>query len=343
MLVPSARLRGRGRAVGAATTGEVALGDDRQLGVRAACTPRWSGATTIEPPGLVRSPTPSVDAPGSRGRGRAGARAGASAEPSPSAATTTRIAVARSARSAGRSGRCRRRRPDPSRTPATSGVSGDSGVESIDQNAFAPGEERGRARRGGGGTTCRGRAPTSRPAPWRGRPPRRAGRAARSRIRRGSTSSDLGRVGQHVGEQRTLAHRRSATAASSPCRRSAAPSTRRSHCSRPHGSAGRPASRPGLAHVVGGHQLAGREDARLVEVADRALVVDAERGQAVDLVAPQVDADRRVGQSTGRRRRSRRGGRTRRGARRAPRGGSRTATSWATSWSGSTTSLGSHD
>ena len=33
----------------------------------------------------------------------------------------------------------------------------------------------------------------------------------------------------------------------------------------------------------------------LVEVADRALVVDAERREPVDLVAPQVDADRGVG------------------------------------------------
>ena len=47
--------------------------------------------------------------------------------------------------------------------------------------------------------------------------------------------------------------------------------------------------------VVGRHQLAGREDHDLVEVVGRALVVDAERGEAVDLVAPQVDADRGVG------------------------------------------------
>ena len=73
-----------------------------------------------------------------------------------------------------------------------------------------------------------------------------------------------------------------------------APSARRSHCSRPHGSV---ATRRGgaLAHLVARRELAGREDHRLGEVGDRALVVDAERGEPVDLVAPQVDADRRVG------------------------------------------------
>ncbi len=47
--------------------------------------------------------------------------------------------------------------------------------------------------------------------------------------------------------------------------------------------------------IVGRHQLAGGEDQRLVEIGDRALVVDAERRQPVDLVTPQVDADRSVG------------------------------------------------
>ena len=53
--------------------------------------------------------------------------------------------------------------------------------------------------------------------------------------------------------------------------------------------------RRGGAHVVGRHQLAGGEDAHLGDVADRALVVHPERRQPVDLVAPQVDADRCVG------------------------------------------------
>ena len=59
--------------------------------------------------------------------------------------------------------------------------------------------------------------------------------------------------------------------------------------------------RPG-PHLVGRDQLAGREDAHLGEVVDRALVVDAEAGQAVDLVAPQVDAHRACRRSTGTRR-----------------------------------------
>ncbi len=50
-----------------------------------------------------------------------------------------------------------------------------------------------------------------------------------------------------------------------------------------------------LTDVVGGDQLAGREDQGLGEIAGRALVVDAEGREAVDLVAPQVDADRSVG------------------------------------------------
>ena len=42
---------------------------------------------------------------------------------------------------------------------------------------------------------------------------------------------------------------------------------------------------------VAGEQLSGGEDPRLGEIAGGALVVDPERGQPVDLVAPQVDAD----------------------------------------------------
>ncbi len=47
--------------------------------------------------------------------------------------------------------------------------------------------------------------------------------------------------------------------------------------------------------IVGRHQLAGGEDANFVEVVGRPLIVHAEAGEAVDLVAPQVDADRCVG------------------------------------------------
>ena len=51
------------------------------------------------------------------------------------------------------------------------------------------------------------------------------------------------------------------------------------------------------ADVVGGQQLAAREDLDLGEVSRRALVVHAELGEAVDLVAPQVDAHRAAGRS----------------------------------------------
>ena len=77
-----------------------------------------------------------------------------------------------------------------------------------------------------------------------------------------------------------------------------------------------------LAQGLARQHLTGREDHRLGDVVDGALVVDAERRQSVDLVAPQVDAHRGV---TGRRehveiapRRA-----NSRGARPAPRGGSR--------------------
>ena len=49
------------------------------------------------------------------------------------------------------------------------------------------------------------------------------------------------------------------------------------------------------ANGLAGQQLARREDAHFGEVVGAALIVDRELGQAIDLVAPQVDADRRVG------------------------------------------------
>ena len=113
------------------------------------------------------------------------------------------------------------------------------------------------------------------------------------------------------------------------------PSARRSHCSRPHGSARD--ERRGRARTSSvGQQLAAREDLDLGEVGRRALVVHAELGEAVDLVAPQVDAHRHVG---GRRehvddRAAER--RPRRGARPGTRGDSRASTSSATSSAGST-------
>ena len=50
-----------------------------------------------------------------------------------------------------------------------------------------------------------------------------------------------------------------------------------------------------LADLVGGQQLAAGEQQRLVEVVGRPLVGDRELGEPVDLVAPQIDAQRPVG------------------------------------------------
>ena len=71
------------------------------------------------------------------------------------------------------------------------------------------------------------------------------------------------------------------------------PSASRSHCSRPHRFV-RSELGGALADRGGGEQLAGREDPRLVDVVGGALVGDRERRQPVDLVAPEVDADRVV-------------------------------------------------
>ena len=50
-----------------------------------------------------------------------------------------------------------------------------------------------------------------------------------------------------------------------------------------------------FAHGLVGHQLAAAEDLHLFQIVDRPLVGHVETGQPVDLVAPQVDADRVVG------------------------------------------------
>ena len=71
------------------------------------------------------------------------------------------------------------------------------------------------------------------------------------------------------------------------------PWARRSHCSAAHGALGHKCLRP-LAHFVGRHHFAGAEHVDTVEVGDGALIGDGERGQPVDVVAPHVDADRRV-------------------------------------------------
>ena len=174
-------------------------------------------------------------------------------------------------------------------------------------------------RRAGGGTSCRGRGPTSRRAPWRGRPPRRAARSPGRACAAARRSTTLACVGQHVGEQLVVVdeprqprlHAVEVQALGEALPLLAAPRLGGDELVGP------------ATDVVGRHQLAGREDHHLVEVVGRALVVDAERRQAVDLVAPQVDADRGVG---GRREDvddRARAGRTRRGARPAPRAGSR--------------------
>jgi hypothetical protein len=57
-----------------------------------------------------------------------------------------------------------------------------------------------------------------------------------------------------------------------------------------------------VAHVVARHDLAGGEDQHLGQVVSAALVVHRELGEAINLVAPQVDPDRRVARWTGTRR-----------------------------------------
>ena len=293
MLAPSARLRGR--AVRWARRRPVrSLSATIDTFAFGRVHPRWSGATTIEPPALSVAFEASVDRTGkSRPLPSSSSRSRA-AEPVPSAATTTRkprpiSSVSRSVRPV----------PSPATGPhpdaSTSGVSGDSGVESIDQNALVPDSSvsgsawrRGNERSGSRAhVDARVRARSSSSA-IRSR--------ARSRIRRGSTSSSFADGGSTSVSSRpppacqsSMSHG-SQLSMPSKC----TPSDKRSHCSRPHGSVATSlAARSRTSRRR--HQLAGREDAHLVDVADRSLIVDAERRQSVDLVAPQVDADRGVG------------------------------------------------
>ena len=100
------------------------------------------------------------------------------------------------------------------------------------------------------------------------------------------------------------------------------PSAIRANCSRAKGAS--PASRRARSrHSSGPVAAPGSRRSRRAEVAHRALVGDVELGEAVDLVAEAVDADRRSRAWTGRRRRCRRAPRPRRGARPGTRGGSR--------------------
>ncbi len=107
----------------------------------------------------------------------------------------------------------------------------------------------------------------------------------------GLDEQDLGRVGQHVGEQHVVVdepghprlHAVEVSALGELLPLLASPRL------------GTDQLLGASADLGGRHELAGGEDQRLVEVGLRALVVDPEGRQAVDLVAPQVDADRRVG------------------------------------------------
>jgi hypothetical protein len=169
-------------------------------------------------------------------------------------------------------------------------VSGDSGEESIDQNEPAPSSKRVRI-----GVEARERL-------VRVACPRR-GERAREVVLLGDEveravahpawldEHDLCRVGEHVGEQSVLVdeprqpalHAVEVGALGQTLPLFAAPRLARDELA------------GAVADVVARHQLASREDVHLVEVVGRALVVDAEAGQPVDLVAPQVDADGGVG------------------------------------------------
>ena len=171
-------------------------------------------------------------------------------------------------------------------------MSGDSGAESIDQNAPATAGEQAvrlgvqarerevavaspRRRQGGGEVVLLGEQVDGTVT-------------AAPRL----DEHDLGRVRQHVGEQGRLG------AVVEPGQPALHPLEERTlgdalPLLAPPRLAGDEPARP-LAQLVARQQLTGGEDQRLGEVAGRALVVDAERRQPVDLVAPQVDAHRGV-------------------------------------------------
>ena len=147
-----------------------------------------------------------------------------------------------------------------------------------------------RCRCASGGTCGRRRVPRSTPASGPGRLLRRAGRwlgRACAVARRGRPFP----CRQQVGDQRVAVDE---------------PRQPALHAIE-HGTLGK--ALPLLAtprlfgHQFGGtrpdgvarQQLAGGKDAHLGEVIGAALIVDRELGEAIDLVAPQVDADRRVG------------------------------------------------
>ncbi len=198
-------------------------------------------------------------------------------------------------------------------------MSGDSGVESIVQNepldaSSASGDA---CRRGNALSGSRAHVEASALARSSSSA---SSSVARSRIRRGSTSTTLA-----CGGRTSVSNRSSSTSHGShdsipsKCR----PSARRSHCSRPHGSAAMSSSARRLTSSVGVSSRR-REDHHLVEVDRRALVVDAEASSAGRPRRPTDRCGSARWRSTGRRRRSPPGGRTRRDARPAPRAGTRT-------------------
>ena len=101
------------------------------------------------------------------------------------------------------------------------------------------------------------------------------------------------RVGAHEVEQHVLALGEP-RAASSPCRRRSGPAARRSHCSRPHGSSAISRSARSRTSSVGSSSRQPKISTRSRSSVER-WSADGELGEPVDLVAPQVDADGPVG------------------------------------------------
>ena len=255
-------------------------------------TPWWSGATTTRPPGREVARPPSVGddrqvealvaEQGGQARGRPVAVGG----------DDDAVAVGQQLGQPGdEAGAVADDRP-PAGGLRRPGVSGDSGDRVHRPRGVTVAQQAIRARRAGGGTPCRGRAPTSRRAPAPGRPPRPAGRRPGRACGRGSTSSTLARSRQDVGEQ--ASRRRPATAASSPSRRTARPRrgapTARGPMARGRRGGGRARGRRRSAIS----SRAGKISASARSAVDRWSLTP-KRRQPVDLVAPQVDAHGGVG------------------------------------------------
>ena len=109
----------------------------------------------------------------------------------------------------------------------------------------------------------------------------------------GLDQDHLGVVAEQVGAG--APRRRPATAATTPCRRTARRRRCGSHWWRPHGALGHQAGGP-LAHGARRRPAPGSRTARpTARSSVERWSADVEPGQPVDLVAPQVDADRLVG------------------------------------------------